>query len=299
MITAARALAAVATAALLLACGVEQPRAATGTSDTLAARETAPRGETPASASASPRPPVTSTPPPPASTPRLAASPAASPATSPTASSRDDTPPLLSASIVDLAGTFDPATSRLGALLCTSRFPTDPNDRWCFNAFGGGAVKAGVSLDYKVAAGATVRAATAGTVVEIEAETNPLYPGEFEIRTRSTPTSSYLVIYDHVRDPSVSVGATVIAGQTLGIVGIHTSGPSTWGRVELQVNHYPNSPDRRGGESLCPQTFGTEAFRREQEKALAAHNLANPAFASASVCAAPPPPARGQCPRRR
>jgi len=199
---------------------------------------------------------------------------------------RDDTPPVLSVSIVDLSGTFDAASARLGALLCTSKFPTDPNDRWCFGAFGGGAMKTGVSLDYKVAAGSTVRAATAGTVAEIEADANPLYPGEFEVRTRSSPTSTYLVIYDHIRDPRVSLGSTVVAGQTLGIAGIHTSGPAIWGRVELQINRYPDVPDRRGGESLCPQMFGTEAFRREQEAALAAHNAANPAFAAAAVCVA-------------
>jgi len=196
-----------------------------------------------------------------------------------------EAPPVLSRPIVDLGGTFDAGTARLGALHCAFTFPNDPNDRWCFNAFGSTAVpgKRGVSLDYKVAAGASVYAATAGTVVAVEEDRDPRYAGEFEVRTQPGG-GAFLVIYDHVRQPGVAVGATVAAGQVLGSAGRHTGDPARFGRVELQVNHYPDILDRRRSEAWCPQSLGTAAFRAANEAALAAHNAANPVFAASAVC---------------
>jgi len=226
----------------------------------------------------SPAPPVPRSPPPPPGAP---APPKAEPA-------QDETPPVLSGSVVDLGGAYDPASRRLGALTCDFKFPDGPHDRWCFNAFGithlGAPGQRGVSLDYKVVAGATVFAVTAGTVIRVEPETHPLYPGEFEIHTQSGPASTYVVIYDHVRQPAVGVGATVAPGQPLGIAGIHTTDPTRFGRIELQVNRYPDIRDRRRSEHVCPQLFGTAEFRALNEAALAAHNAANPAYASVGVC---------------
>lgn len=189
--------------------------------------------------------------------------------------------------IVDLSGGYNPATRRLGALDCNYRFPDDPNDRWCFNSFGAQPFpdKTLVSFDYKVAAGAEVRAATAGIVVAIELDERPqFYPGEFEIRTQSSPNSGYLVIYDHVRNPRVTLGSVVSPGDLLGIAGIHRGDPTLFGRVEIQVNFYPNPRDRRRPTHICPAVLGTDAFNQAQRAALAAHNAANPSFARPSIC---------------
>ena len=202
-----------------------------------------------------------------------------------TVSLATDPPPVLSVTIVDLSGTYDPSTRRLGAMNCTFGFANDPNDRWCFNAFGSATPgKQSPSFDYKVAAGATVFAAAPGTVFRLEAETNPLYPNEFEIETRSASDASYSVIYDHVKSVTVGVGSTVQPGMTLGTAGIHTTNPGVWGRVELQINRITQRTPTIRLVSLCPRQFGTDRFNQLHDAALAAHNSANPQYAWASVC---------------
>jgi len=71
------------------------------------------------------------------------------------------------------------------------------------------------------------------------------------------------------------MGSTVAPGMVLGTAGIHTSNAATWGRSPTIVT-----------VSQCPRAFGTEPFNADQEKALAAHNAANLAFAASSVCVA-------------
>lgn len=217
--------------------------------------------------------------------PAPAPSPTPTPSPTPPAS---ETPPALSVSIVDLSGSYDPATKRLGALLCTFTFGADPNDRWCFNAFASTAVpnKQGVSYDYKTVAGAAVFAATAGTVFRIDADTSANYPNEFEIETRSAVDGSYLVIYDHVKNLAVGVGTMVQPGAVLGTVGIHTTNPSVWGRAELQINKVTQRSPRIQSIAVCPRALGTDRFNQLNDAALAAHNNANAPFASASVCVA-------------
>lgn len=215
----------------------------------------------------------TSSPAPPSPSPAAAESPAPGPS-----APIGETPPVLSVTIVDLTGAYDPTTRRLGSLNCNFKFPEDPNDRWCFNAFGlARNGRMSPTNDYKVAAGATVLAATAGLVTRVELDENAaLYPGEYEIETRPNQASEYLVIYDHVRNVSVALGSTVAPGAVLGIAGIHTTDAGVYGRVELHV--------KRGTQNICARTLGTPAFNQLNESALAAHNDANPAFAYASVC---------------
>lgn len=207
---------------------------------------------------------------------------------SPSPAPSTEAPPVLSVSIIDLAGSYDPATRRLGALNCNFVFPDDPNDRWCFNAFGSSAVpgKQVPSFDYKVAAGATVSAATAGTVMRVDRETNALYPDEFEIETRASRDSSYLIIYDHVKNLRVGTGSVVEAGTVLGTAGIHTSNPNVFGRIELQINRVTERTPIQKSVPICARTLGTERFNQLNDAALAAHNSANPASAAASVCVA-------------
>jgi hypothetical protein len=194
--------------------------------------------------------------------------------------------PVLSHPIVDLAGTYDPASGRLGALDCNYVLATTPDDRWCFNAFGTTAIPGKVigSFDYKVAAGSEVVAASAGTVERVSDKESADFPGEFEIHIRPSPGSKYLVIYDHVKDIAVAVGQEVVAGARLGTAGIHRTDPKRFGRVELQLNYFPNPRELRETTILCPARFGTPEFVALHESALAAHNAANPAFAAARLC---------------
>ena len=198
-----------------------------------------------------------------------------------------ETPPVLSVPIVDLSGTYDPAASRLGSLHCRFKFATDPNDRWCFRSFGSITTgRMSPSYDYKVAAGTVVRAAAAGVVTRIEAETNPLYPGEFEIEARTSADGAYFVIYDHIRSLTVALGSSLVPGRVLGTAGIHTSDAATWGRVELQIARITQRSPTIVTVSSCPRAFGDASFNTLHDAALAAHNTANPAFAAGSVCVA-------------
>ncbi len=197
-------------------------------------------------------------------------------------------PPVLSVPIVDLAGTYDAATHRLASLDCNARFPDNVDDAWCFQAYGtslrGGSMSS--SYNYKVAAGTVVLAATAGVLDAIEAESNPLYPGEFEIRTRPTATSKYTVLYDHVRNPTVTApGAAITPGMALGIAGIHTSDPARWGRVELQVNL--DGASRADTHTLCPEPLGSPDFNAAHRAALAADAASFPANMSTALCVTP------------
>jgi PKD repeat protein len=103
-----------------------------------------------------------------------------------------------------------------------------------------------------------VRAVTAGEVVNRFFNSNE---GDYEIHTRASG-SPYLIIYDHIRDPLVSVGSIVAPGTVLGKIGYRGS---TQGRTEIQVNREPGSPVL----AFCPTFFGTPEFRRAHEEALA------------------------------
>ena len=119
--------------------------------------------------------------------------------------------------------------------------------------------------------GVDVRAVAAGVVTLVGAQ--PEY-GDFELHVRPTPSSDYLVIYDHVRDLGVAEGASVRPGDRLGAVGHGNPGQ---GHVELQIN-------RRGPPdvAVCPRELGTEAFNAAHDAALLATGSPHP-----GVCLAP------------
>ena len=119
--------------------------------------------------------------------------------------------------------------------------------------------------------GVDVRAVAAGVVTVVGAQ--PEY-GDFELHVRPTPSSDYLVIYDHVRDLGVAEGASVRPGDRLGAVGHGSPGQ---GHVEMQINRR-GSPD----VSVCPRELGTEAFNAAHDAALVAAGSPYPA-----VCLAP------------
>jgi hypothetical protein len=151
--------------------------------------------------------------------------------TSPSGS--DSTPPVLSAAIIDLAQLTD--FLPFGASLGDHQNPA-----------------------YELYTGSDtlmVQAASPGSVDVIEA--NPAPQTDFEIRIRPSAQSIYLLIYDHIVAPQVSVGQTVSAGQTLGQIGpFNDHGRNRNGRVEIQINRGTGADTM----AICPRNFGTADF---------------------------------------
>jgi Peptidase family M23 len=155
----------------------------------------------------------------------------------PTPSPTPAPPPVLSVPVIDLGRvvTFIPFGARLDSGVQNPTYELRANDR---------------TLE--------VRAATAGIVISISARDQL----DFELHVRPTASSDYLVIYDHVREPRVAVGATVQAGDPLGLIG---NWSPTQGRTELQINRRAN-PD----VAVCPRDLGTPSFNAAHDAALAA-----------------------------
>ena len=110
----------------------------------------------------------------------------------------------------------------------------------------------------------TVRAASAGVVVNVTPNAAP--QTDVEIQLRPSSSSTYLLIYDHVVGPQVAVGQTVAAGQTLGQIGpFNDRGRNRNGRVELQVNRGAGG----AAVAVCPRDFGTADFNAAHAAALA------------------------------
>ena len=95
-------------------------------------------------------------------------------------------------------------------------------------------------------ADAQIRSASSGVVVDIRMNTNV---DDLEVWIRPTPDSKWLIIYDHIIDPEVSIGDQVNVGQHLGSIGVG-------GRTELQINDDQNI-------AHCPLAFGTSDFVQE------------------------------------
>lgn len=110
----------------------------------------------------------------------------------------------------------------------------------------------------------SVRAASAGVVVNVTPNTAP--QTDVEIQLRPSSASTYLLIYDHVVAPQVAVGQTVAAGQTLGQIGpFNDRGRNRNGRVELQINRGAGAD----AVAVCPRDFGTADFNAAHDAALA------------------------------
>lgn len=148
-----------------------------------------------------------------------------------------ETPPVLSVPIVDLGSVvvFLPFGAQLDSGVINPTYELRTNDR---------------SLE--------VHAVTAGVVTGVSARDQ----GDFELHIRPSASSDYTVIYDHVRDPRVSVNATVKPGDALGLIGFWSP---TQGRTELQINRR-GSPDF----AVCPRDLGSESFNAAHDAALAA-----------------------------
>ena len=117
---------------------------------------------------------------------------------------------------------------------------------------------------YTSAETATVRAASAGVVVNVTPNAAP--QTDVEIQIRPSSASIYLLIYDHVVAPQVTVGQTVAAGQTLGQIGpFNDRGRNRNGRVELQINRGAGADT----VAVCPRDLGTAEFNAAHAAALA------------------------------
>lgn len=68
---------------------------------------------------------------------------------------------------------------------------------------------------------------------------------DVEIWVKPNPNSPWLIIYDHILVPNVSIGDTILPGDILGKVGESN-------RTELQLNN--------NELAHCPLNFGTTAF---------------------------------------
>ena len=154
----------------------------------------------------------------------------------------DSTPPVLSVPIIDLSQLTDflPFGSDLGGHLNPAyELYTSPDT-------------------------VTVLAASPGVVVDIQPNGAP--QTDLEIHIRPTSGSIYLLVYDHLISPQVTVGQSVTAGQALGRIGpFFVAGPHRIGRVELQINRGNGSAT----VAICPRDFGTAAFNAAHDAALA------------------------------
>ncbi len=117
---------------------------------------------------------------------------------------------------------------------------------------------------YTGAEAVTVRAASAGVVVNVTPNAAPQTDAEIQLRPSSA--SIYLLIYDHVVAPQVTVGQTVAAGQSLGQIGpFNDRGRNRNGRVELQINRGAGAD----AVAVCPRDLGTPEFNAGHAAALA------------------------------
>lgn len=117
--------------------------------------------------------------------------------------------------------------STAGAFTFNSANPDNPFTPFGYTAEG----KTFPNLEFKPRLDADVLSPITGVVTAVTAQAEA--DEGYEIHLREVSTSCYLIGIDHVRNPTVSAGDAVSAGQKLGI-------PGAWsayaGQVELQIN---------------------------------------------------------------
>ncbi len=189
----------------------------------------------------------------------------------------DETPPLFTVTPVDLEGTYDPDTHRLGALWCID---SDPFYGWCFDAFGiepmlsSHAPIKNPTLNYRVEIDAPVRAVVAGTVMAMEPKTEPWDgPNAWGVAVQTSADSAFIVEYDHLKDPTVEVGSTMEAGDVIGVAGQYIENDSSM--IELGLHYHKTATDGTA-TNRCPALYGSDEFNARNEAALAAAQDAFP-----------------------
>jgi hypothetical protein len=151
-------------------------------------------------------------------------------------------------------GPWDPVTNTAGDFVFLVR------ERKLFLEFGavvsaeGGGTKELPTFEYRLRRDALVRAIADGRVIRavFQEET-----GDYEFLMESTQDPSFQVGYDHVLNPTVSLGDIVRAGDVLG-------NPGTWsaqlGRFEIMINNTET------GLSYCPFSFFDPAFKGQYQQ---------------------------------
>ena len=104
-----------------------------------------------------------------------------------------------------------------------------------------------------------VLASCAGTINWIRLNDN--FP-DYEIEIIPYSNSVYRVYYDHIKNPAVTEGAHIDAGDVIGKLGVG-------GRTELQIN------DTRDNQAYCPTQFGNAAFNNAFNNAVTISNSKN------------------------
>jgi murein DD-endopeptidase MepM/ murein hydrolase activator NlpD len=160
--------------------------------------------------------------------------------------------------LVDLGITFapyDPTTGRAGAFDLTlplgagplggfGRTVSDPN----------GNLKSLPSYDYYVQPGTVVRAPFDGVVTWVQRQDDSK---DYEILVGRTANSEWWFDYDHLSTALVDSGATVRAGQPIGVVRSfmvdQPGGPREVGFVELMIGNYATK------NAYCPLALADSA----------------------------------------
>lgn len=97
-----------------------------------------------------------------------------------------------------------------------------------------------VNIEFKPRPDAEVLSPIDGVVVTVF---HQIEDGDYELHLKTSESSCYLLVLDHIQNPTVAEGASVSAGDVLGT-------PGTWsnyaGQFEIQVN------DDGDGVYVCP-----------------------------------------------
>ncbi len=160
--------------------------------------------------------------------------------------SPDTAPPRLRGLGVTFAP-YDPATKTAGAFDFTLDHPAGP-----LGAFGRkvsdpqGQIKSLPSYDYFVAPGTIVRAPFDGVVSWVRYQSDSR---DYEILVSKSTTSPWWFDLDHLSKALVDSGATVRAGDPIGVVGTFLSQGRTYGFAELMIRSYATKL------AYCPLDF--------------------------------------------
>ncbi len=178
----------------------------------------------------------------------------------------DATPPVLSVTPVDISGPYDPGNGTYGDINFNSTALICFGDKLGPDRFS-------PAIEYYTITNAIVRASTAGIVTWIFKNDGL---SDYEIHIALSKNSLWLIIYDHILEPVISVNDQVKAGDILGKAGEWSASVR---RTELQINY---TGDKE--LSYCPLNFGTSDFIQKHENLLQElHNHSKVTHCS-SVC---------------
>ena len=168
-------------------------------------------------------------------------------------------PPVFSSTPVHMDGPYDPADSTYGDIKMVS--PVLLPFGTAINQY-----QLSPAIEYYTVPDAPVLAVTTGIVESILA--NPIDEADYEVWVRCRPGSDYIVIYDHVLNPTAYVLENVLVepGDTIGLAG---NWSSTMRRTGLQINNDVGDE----ATAYCPLNFGDSLFLDAHQKLLDEYNL--------------------------